>query len=173
MRGLRERNRGYACGAIVALCMAVFLAAAQPAAGQVSTPSASPAAAGVPCTNLFGIALGNACVLVLHASPDAGPVDVYVDGELAITGATFGTLGDFIPVNAGDRQLQIVPSGAAIEDAVIDTRVNLAEGIAYEVAAVGSLADISIQVFPVNTTPLSEGTARVRLIHASPDAPPI
>ena len=140
---------------------------------QGATPVASPLPGGVPCTNLFGIALGNACVLFLHGSPDAGPVDVYVDGELVLTGASFGVLGDFVPVTAGERQIQIVPAGAAITTAVLDTRVDLDEGIAYEVAALGAVDDLRLQVLPVDTRPLEENTSRLRVVHASPDAPAI
>jgi hypothetical protein len=134
---------------------------------------ATPVVSGVPCTNLFGIALGNACVIVVQASPEAGAVDLYVDGQLALASLTYGTLNDFVPVTAGERQLQIVPSGAAVADAVIDTTVFLEDGIAYEVAAVGAADEIAAEVYPVSTTPLPEATARVRVVHASPDAPAV
>jgi hypothetical protein len=156
--------------ALVALLIGV-VGGARPAAAQISTPVATPGAASVPCTNLFGIALGNACVLVLQASPDAGAVDVSVDGALVLTGLTFGTLGEFIPVTAGERNLQIAANGATTDEPVIDDSVGLAEGIAYEVALVGPLADIEAHVLPVNTAPLPASTARLRLVHASPDAP--
>lgn len=143
------------------------------AAAQSATPVASPIPGGVPCTNLFGIALGNACVLVLNGSPDAGPIDVYVDGQLVLQGASFGILGDFIPVTAGERQIQIVPSGDAVDDAVIDSVVDLQEGVAYEVAALGEIADIRLQALPVDTRPLPANTSRLRAVHAAPDAPAI
>ncbi|MBW3633620.1 MAG: DUF4397 domain-containing protein, partial [Chloroflexi bacterium] len=74
---------------------------------------------------------------------------------------------------AGERQIQIVPTGTAIADAVLDTRVDLAEGVAYEVAALGAVDDLRLQVLPVDTRPIAENTSRLRVVHASPDAPAI
>jgi hypothetical protein len=140
---------------------------------QVATPAASPAPGGVPCTNLFGIALGNACVIVVHGSSDAGPVDVYVDGELILEGASFGVLGDFVPVAAGDRQIQIVPSGVAVNNAILESAVDLGEGIAYELAVLGVVDNVRLQLLPVDTRPLADDASRVRVVHAAPDAPAI
>jgi hypothetical protein len=159
---------------IMAAIVALAAMAGLPTVGaQQATPVATPIAGGVPCTNLFGIALGNACVLILHGSPDAGPVDVYVDGELVLEGAVFGVLGDFIPVTAGAHQIQVAPSGAAIDNAIVDAEVDLVEGVAYEVAALGLVEDIRLQALPVDTRPLAPNTSRLRVVHASPDAPAI
>ena len=155
--------------AVVAAPFGALRASAQMAT-PVATPVAVPVPGGVPCTTLFGIALGNACVLVLHGVAQMGPVDVYVDGQPAVQGTAFGILNDFIPVPAGERQMQIVPSGAVLANAVIDTTVGLTEGVAYEVAALGTAEDIRLQTLPVDTRPLPENGVRLRVIHASPDA---
>lgn len=140
-------------------------------ATPVATPLASPVAGGVPCTALFGIAAGNACLLVLNGSDDAGPLDVYLDGAFLIPGASFGTLGDFVPVAAGEHTVQFVPSGAAPESAVLTTRVDLRDGVAYAVAALGAVADLRAQLLPIDTRPLLQEGARVRMLNGSPDAP--
>jgi hypothetical protein len=139
----------------------------------LATPAATPVAGGVPCTNLFGIAIGHACVIVVNASPDAGPIDVYIDGVLTLPGLAFGSLGDFIHVVAGERRIQIVPSGLGTDAAVIDTRVDLADGVAYEIATVGALDAIAPRLLPIDTRPLAHEAARLRVVHASPDAPAI
>ena len=163
-----------AAAAMLAVAMGLPRAVAQeatPVATPVTVAAASPVPGSVPCTNLFGIALGNACVLIVHGSPDAGPVDVYVDGQLVLAGGTFGALGEFIPVPAGERQFQIVPSGAAPEAAVLDGIVTLGDGIAYEVAALGPLDEIRLQALPVDTRPVAANSARLRVVHAATDAP--
>jgi hypothetical protein len=139
----------------------------------LATPAASPVTGGVPCTNLFGIVAGNACLLALNGSHDAGPLDVYADGVLLATGETFGTLGDFVPIAAGQRRFQFVPSGAPLENAVIDTRADLREGVAYELAALGPIARVRSQLLPVDTRPLRQDGARLRVVHGSDDAPAI
>lgn len=161
------------CSSFAAATVALTLTAGSIAAQQASPVATPEVVTGEPCTNLFGIAIGNACVVVVHASPDAGLVDVYIDDELALSGLTYGTLNDFVPVEAGDRRIRVVPSGAAVDDAVIDRQVELTEGVAYEVSAIGLLADIGVAVLPVDTVPLAADAARVRLVHAAPDAPAV
>lgn len=140
---------------------------------QEAAPLASPVAGGVPCTELFGIAPGNACLLALHGSIDSGPLDVYVDGLLMIPGTTFGTLGDFIPVPAGNHLIQFVPSGAGIDATVLGLEANVAEGVAYEVSALGPASEISGMVLPVDTRPLAVDSTRIRMVHGSVDTGPV
>ena len=135
----------------------------------VATPVTSPIAGSVPCTTLFGIVSGNACLLALNGSHDAGPLDLYVDGSFLVPGVTFGTLGDFVPVAAGQHQFQFVPSGAPLTSAVITTRVNLREGVAYQLAALGPIAQRHSELLPVDTRPLPAQTARIRLVQGADD----
>lgn len=129
------------------------------------------------CVTALGIGMdGDACVNVIHASPDAPAVDVYVDGAKALTGLAFGTASGWVALPAGEHQVQVTAADAAIDTAVIDATLTLEEGAAYEVAATGLLADIAPIV---NQTDLSEFStedepmARARVIHASPDAPAV
>ena len=138
---------------------------------QSATPTTSPP---IPCTELFGIEdPETGCVLVIHAAPDAGPVDVYIDGEVALAGAEFGILGDFLPVPAGARQVQVTAAGGDPADAVIDAELTVEPGVAYEVAAVGLGGEY--QLLPVigDTSPVSPDEARARVVHAGPDAPAV
>ena len=112
----------------------------------------------------------DAMVRVVHASPDAPDVDVLVDGERAVEGLPFGEATDFLALPAGDYQVQVVPAGAEAEDAVIDADLTLEGGVAYQVAAVGLVAEIEAAVFEVDMEPVADEMARVRVIHASPDA---
>jgi hypothetical protein len=158
---------------LIAACAACVFPWTAPRAGAQATPQATPYANAVPCTNLLGIALGNACVLVVHASSDAGPIDVYVDGALALQGLTFATLGNYVPVRAGAREMQIVPSGGAVGNALVDAHVDLVDAVAYEIAVFGRASDLRVQALPVDSAPLREGTSRLRLVNVAPDAPPV
>ena len=49
----------------------------------------------------------------------------------------FGSGTDFAPLPSGnDREIQIVPTGSPVDDAVFDTKVDLGPGKAYDVIAV-------------------------------------
>ena len=51
-------------------------------------------------------------IRVVHASPDAPNVDVYVDGTLAIENLPFGEATDLLPIPAGARNIKVTPAGA-------------------------------------------------------------
>jgi hypothetical protein len=129
------------------------------------------------CVTALGIGqAGDACLHVVHASPDAPAVDVYVDGAEALGDLAFGATSGWVALPAGDHQIQVTAAGSEIETAVIDADVTLEEGAAYEVAATGPLAEIQPQVFQVNLSAIGsedEAMARVRVVHASPDAPAV
>jgi hypothetical protein len=153
------------------LLLTMLLSFAGPAAAQDATPAP---ATTQDCTTALGIgAEGDACVSVVHASPDAPLVDIYVDGQLALSGLGFGWWSEWVALPAGEHQVQVTASGAAPDTAVIDATLTLESGKAYQVAATGFLADITPQVFEADLSELSGDTARVRVIHAVPDAPAV
>lgn len=115
----------------------------------------------------------DAQVRVVHASPDAPAVDVYVNGDAAIEGLEFGSASDWTMLPAGDYEVQVAPAGTSADDAVIEATLTLESGMAYDVAAIGLLADIEAAVYPVDLSAVGDGKARVRAVHASPDAPAV
>lgn len=126
------------------------------------------------CATALGIgAEGDACVSIVHASPDAPLVDIYVDGERVLTGLAFGWWSDWVALPAGEHQVQVTATGSAPETAVIDATLDLEAGTAYQVAATGFLAEITPQVFEADFSALADDTARVRVVHTVPDAPAV
>jgi hypothetical protein len=122
------------------------------------------------CVESLGIgADGDACVNIIHASPDAPGVDVYVDGEMALENLEFGNASGWVALPAGEHQVQVTATGGAPEDAVIDAPVILEAGAAYEVAAVGLLANIAPVIYQTDLSALGDDEARIKVVHASPD----
>jgi hypothetical protein len=139
-----------------------------------SADSATPMMGMAACAMALGIgAEGDACINVVHASPDAPAVDVYLDGSLALEGLAFGDFSGWVPVPAGDHQVQVTPAGEAADAAVIDAPVTVEAGMAYHIAATGTVAEIAPAIYPVDLNAPADGNARVRVIHASPDAPAV
>jgi len=112
-------------------------------------------------------------VRVIHASPDAPAVDIWVNGSVAVEGLEFGDATDWVALPAGSYDVAVAPAGADAADAVIEATLDLEGGVNYNVAAVGFLADITATVFTTDTADLAEGQARVQVVHASPDAPAV
>jgi LPXTG-motif cell wall-anchored protein len=115
---------------------------------------------------------GMARVRVVHASPDAPAVDVWVNGAIAFSNAPFEGITDYAALNAGAYNVQVSPTGAT-EPIVIDADLDLAAGTDYTVVAVGLLADIEPLVLVDNNSAPAAGKAHVRFVHASPDAPAV
>jgi hypothetical protein len=88
------------------------------------------------------LAQGNAKVRVVHASPDAPAVDVYVDGSKVLTNVPFFTASDYLDLPAGEHRFQVTPTGQPADKAVIDAKATVEAGKAYTVAATGKVAEI-------------------------------
>ena len=161
---------------LLPVLLMVFAVTSPRVLAQDSTPTAMDADMGV-CSAALGIGMaGDSCINVIHASPDAPAVDVYLDGELALEGVEFGQFSGWIAVPAGEHQVQVTAAGDDAANAVIDANVELAADAAYHVAATGHLADVTPQIYQVNLSDLDamgDPMARIRVIHTSPDAPAV
>jgi hypothetical protein len=117
---------------------------------------------------------GEAQVRVAHLSPDAPNVDVYVNGEPALTDVPYTTVSSSLSLPAGTQQVTVYATGDT-SNPVNDAPVKLASGGAYTIAAVGLVTDGSItaQVYQDDLRAPSAGNAKVRVVHASPDAGPV
>jgi hypothetical protein len=114
-------------------------------------------------------------IRVLHASPDAPAVDIYVDDALVQgwSNVPFGTLSDYTAVPAGSYNVKVYATGDTTT-AVIDTDVTVAAGKSYTIAASGLLADSSLKPYVFVDEPiLDAGKSLVRVVHLSPDAPAV
>lgn len=128
---------------------------------------------------VFGFALpaaaqnNMAMVRVIHASPDAPAVDVFVDGQAALTNVAFKAISKYLELPAGAHKIAVAPTGQGEAAAVITANPTLEAGKAYTVAAVGQVANIKAQIYNDNLAAPAAGKAHVRVIHASPDAPAV
>jgi LPXTG-motif cell wall-anchored protein len=111
-------------------------------------------------------------VRVVHASPDAPAVDVWVNGSVAFSNAPFQGITDYAELAPDSYQVQVTPTGAT-EPIVIDATLDLAAETDYTVVAVGELANIEPLVLVDNNSAPAAGKAHVRFVHASPDAPAV
>lgn len=115
-------------------------------------------------------AADTAMVRVLHASYDAPAVDVYVDGSKVLSNVAFKGISAYLPVPAGAHTLAIDAAGTTTT--VISTSASVEAGKHYTVAAIDPLASIKFAVFNDDAAPTA-GTARLRVVHLSPDAPAV
>lgn len=116
-------------------------------------------------------AWASALVRVSHLSPDAPNVDVFVDGQRVLEDVPYLATSDYLPLPAGTYQIQVTPAGLT-EPVVIDAPVTVDNNTSYTIAATGLLADIAPLVLVDDTEGLPD-EAKIRFVHASPDAPAV
>jgi uncharacterized surface protein with fasciclin (FAS1) repeats len=115
----------------------------------------------------------NAQVRVAHLSPDAPAVDVWVDGTRVLSNVPFAAFSDYLEVPAGAHNIQVTPAGAT-SPVVIDANVDLTEETAYTVAATGLLGQNDLIPIVLTDNPETDaGSAQVRFVHTSADAPAV
>jgi hypothetical protein len=112
-------------------------------------------------------------IRVMHDSPDAPAVDIFVDGDLAFENVAFSTTTDYQSLAPGQHRVQVAPSGQSADESVVDTTVDLTGGKPYTVLAFGRLADIQAEVLPDTSKEPPAGQTRVRIIHAAADTGPV
>ena len=113
-------------------------------------------------------------IRVLHASPDAPAVDIFLDGQKAITNLAFDAITDYVKVPAGAHNVKVFPAPSdGSGTPAIEADVTLSAGTDYTVAAVGKLANIEPLVLVDNNSAPSSGQAKLRFVHTSPDAPAV
>jgi len=109
-----------------------------------------------------------AFVRIIHASPDVGTADVFLDGLKLLSNFQFGTVTGYATIPPGPHKVQIALIGKGIGGAVITQTLSVNPGIAYTVAALGTNATgLSLEVF-IDNNQLSSGMAKVRVYHLSP-----
>jgi len=108
-------------------------------------------------------------VRVVHASPDAPNVDVWVDGETVLTDVPFTAVSDYLTLPAGDYEIAVSATGDTTP-VIGPLTLTFEGGTSYTVAAYGLLADLDATVFTDDTT-IADGQAKLRAIHLSPSAP--
>jgi Domain of unknown function (DUF4397) len=113
-------------------------------------------------------AADNAMVRVIHASPDAPNVDVWVDGTKVLTDVPYMAVSSYLSVPPGAHNVQVTPTGSTTP--VIDANLTLDPGVAYSVAAINPVATIAAVVLTDDLTTVA-GKAKLRVFHASSNAP--
>nr|HMQ54722.1 DUF4397 domain-containing protein [Anaerolineae bacterium] len=114
---------------------------------------------------------GNARVRVVHASPDAPPVNVQVNGSPAFTDVPFGTVSDYTELPPATYNVSI--EGAEDGTFLFSANLELQADMDYTVVAMGLAEDLSVQVYADDNALPEEGQSKVRFVHASPDAPAV
>ena len=111
---------------------------------------------------------GNARLRILHASPDAPNVDVYVDNGLVLANVPYPTASGYLTISVGTHAIKI--NAAGTQTTVINVSPPLSKDGAYTAIAANFVASIEPLLATDDTSAPPSGQIRLRVIHAAPDA---
>jgi len=115
-----------------------------------------------------------ASLQVVHASPDAPPVNVLIDGAVAISDLDYGQGTGEQQLPAGTHTIEVQALTPGTPTTVLGpTTLTLTANTDYVVAAEGAVASIASQVFPHTLAVVGPSTTQVQVLHAAPNAPSV
>jgi hypothetical protein len=128
---------------------------------------------------------GNALVRAAHLISDAGVVDIYINGQLAIADVNPNGFSGWLELPAGRATVAIVPAGDLLNDAILGPfEVTLPANSQITIATTGSVAsgEFDWTIIRENLTGSgqtspggvdTQNTARITLLNSIEDAPPV
>ena len=108
---------------------------------------------------------------VLHMSYDAPAIDVLVTNDIIATNLVYPESSGYMTVRPGNRLVTVVPTGDP-ENVVLQGRFKLDNRESHTLVAVDQLSQIDA-LFTKDDRTIVEDKAKIRFIHASPDAPAV
>jgi hypothetical protein len=107
-------------------------------------------------------------VKVLNGSSVGAPLNVLVDGTLALANIPFGGVSDYQKVATGSRTITIQSTTTPGAD-LLTVVTDLAPATDTSIAVSGPAGALRSLVLADNNLPSAAGRARVRFVNASPD----
>lgn len=120
-----------------------------------------------------GLAQSNLARLrLVQAAPNAPPLDALINGNTIFAGLEFKAITPYVLVTPGVSSVQLVPAGPNPAP-VVSANANLAACTDYTLVAVGLPGSTEPLLLLDDNSPPAPGQARLRFVHASPNAPAV
>lgn len=115
-----------------------------------------------------------AMVRVVHLSADAPKVDLYVDGTRTVAAVPFKTASKYHRMPASVHTLTVRPAGSTANSApAASARVSVLPGAAYTVVLLGTPRQLQVKVAKDDFSAPPSGKAKLRIVNAAPQSPPL
>ncbi len=110
-------------------------------------------------------------VRLLHLSPDAGAVDVHLDGNpgALLTNVTYLQGTGYLEVPSGHHTFAIAPAGAGIEGAVLEVELEVEDDTAYSATAFGTVRNGTLGALALvdDTSGIDDDEVRLKVAHTA------
>jgi hypothetical protein len=115
-----------------------------------------------------------AMVRVVHLSAGAPKVDLYVDGTRTVAAVPFKTASRYHSLPAGAHTLAIRPAGSSSGSTPLaSARASITAGAPYSAVLLGASAQLKAVVAKDDFAAPPAGRAKLRVIDAAPQSPPL
>jgi hypothetical protein len=105
---------------------------------------------------------------VIHASPNTGAVDVFVNGAKQVSNLPYSNASGYSTLESGNYHVRIFPEGQTVNP-IIDTNEQLNGNTTYTLMLIGQTGSVSALLLTDDNRQPAAGNARIRFVHASPD----
>ena len=110
----------------------------------------------------------SAFVRIIHASPDVGTADLFMDGQKILSNFQFATVTGYAPVKTGPHKVQVALIGTGADAAVLTQTITVQPNTTYTVAAIGvKSTGFSLEVITDDNS-ITGNLVKVRVYHLSP-----
>lgn len=103
-----------------------------------------------------------------HAAPFTGPVDIYVNGQLAVTNLDYLSFTDYFQAVPGYYRITVYTSGGSRP--ILNTNITIERNMVYTAAIIGEQRNIDLQLIPDRSRNSNSSFAYTRFIHLSPNS---
>ncbi|WP_315115233.1 DUF4397 domain-containing protein [uncultured Clostridium sp.] len=107
---------------------------------------------------------------IFNASPNAGPVDVYVNDNPTIMNLAYKEVSRYIAGPPGNYNIKIYPAGQTTSP-IINTTLPIPQDTIFNVALIGMPPNITLYPIPEPLRSENFGVPCIRFVHLSPNAP--
>ncbi len=111
-------------------------------------------------------------VRIIHTIPDAPNVDIYADDKLILNNLAYGEYTDYLSIPEGTYEISLYVAGTK-NSAVLSNMLTVNKNAILTVAAVGPLSDIGLLAITDANETRKPGSAMIRFLHLSPNAPAV
>jgi hypothetical protein len=108
-------------------------------------------------------------VQILHADSTVEKVEVFIDGEEILDNFAYGELSDWIELEPGSVRVTITADRAGANYVIFDSVYPALAGYTYYIV----ITELVIYSDAFDTSPVPDGSSRVRVVHTVPSLPPV
>jgi Domain of unknown function (DUF4397) len=102
----------------------------------------------------------------VNISPDAGPMDIVLDGDTIVQDLGYLGTSEYLDASADGHTMQVSATGTATT--LLDKDINVADGTDYTVLVADTLASLNTIVLTDDNSPPPAGKVKVRAVQGAP-----